>query len=162
MSTKLKSLDVGSAIISGKRAIVGEMLTENVNLGAFTSGNLVCAKGTVGGCDFTIRGLDSEMESIIGMVRPYLGFGPVQVGHTYRGRHTGHNAVAVFVSGHYIVSRYDDGSEYVCTFSEFNKQYGPYFDDSSFRSFHEDLNHYRGRLPDSLIDACISEAKKYK
>lgn len=162
MSTKLKGLDAGSSIIPGQRGIVGELRIDQVSTGAFSTANFVSASGTIGGCDFTIRGLQSEIESIIGMVRPYPGSGPVEVGHTYRGKHTGHNAVAVFVSEHYIVSRYDDGSEYVCTFSEFDQQYRSSFDERAFRSFHEDLHHYRGRLPDALIDACMSEAKKFK
>lgn len=162
MSTKLRGLDAGSCIVSGNRAIVRDLRLDQVNTDPFSIETFATVRGTVKGCEFTITGRQSQVESIIGMVRPYPGSGPVEVGHTYRGKHTGHNAVAVFVSEHYIVSRYDDGSEYVCTFSEFNQQYRSSFDERAFRSFHEDLHHYRGRLPDALIDACMSEAKKFK
>lgn len=162
MSTELKSLDAGSCIISGKTAIISEMIREMVKTGFFSEDTLICVKVAVNGCDFKIQGLQSEVNKVISTIRPYPGSGPVEVGHTYRGKHTGHNAVAVFVSEHYIVSRYDDGSEYVCSFIEFNQQYRPSFDERALKSFFEDMNHYRGRVPDALVEACIYEANKYK
>lgn len=159
---KLNQLNVATAIISGKTAIIGEVISEVIRTGFFSEDILICSKGTVNGCDFKIQGLQSEVNKVISTIRPYPGSGPVEVGHSYIGRHTGKNAVAVYVSDHYIVSRYDNGLEYGCTTKQFRSQFRSSFEERAFRSFHEDLHHYRGRLPDALIDACMSEAKKFK
>lgn len=162
MATKLKGLDAGSATISGNRAMVELMSREILSTGFLSQDTFICATGSVGGCNFTIKGTESEVNKVIGAIRPYPGSGPVQIGHSYRGVHTGKNAVAVFVSDYFIVSRYDDGSEYGCEASKFSGQFRAAFDERALKSFFEDMNHYRGRVPDSLVEACIHEANKYK
>lgn len=161
IATKLNCL-AGSCIISGYKAKVIEVKVSQDSIGGFSTERRVNINGFAGGLEFNVEGGESEVNKLIGSIRPYSGSGQIEVGHTYIGLYSGKNAVAVFSSDHFIVSRYDDGSEYSCTTKQFSMHFRPAFDEGAFRNFCEDIDHYRGRVPDALIDACISEADKYK